>query len=143
VPLSFSSIEAIERYLNKWVHSYIFEHLPSWLVARLSRRSRAGSSQQRPSALAMSDWSSPSPMWKRATSASITKGGRASLTSGKWVYCCQNHLPPILCLRPPPFTAAVVQHLNWLSCSNLDTMSKIHAWLVMLVDPTLGTSTCT
>jgi len=28
-PLPFSSIEAIERYLNKCVRGYTFEHLPS------------------------------------------------------------------------------------------------------------------
>ena len=42
-----------------------------------------------------------------------------------------------------PFTAAVAQHLNWPSCSNLDTMRKIRGCLAMIADPTLGTSTCT
>ena|SRR5258708_30525259 len=41
-----------------------------------------------------------------------------------------------------PFTVDVAQHLVWLSCSNLDSMSKICRYLAILADLTLGTSTC-
>src|SRR5258708_11506501 len=42
-----------------------------------------------------------------------------------------------------PFTINITQYLAWLSSSNLDLMSKVCGYLVMLADPTLGASTCT
>lgn len=42
-----------------------------------------------------------------------------------------------------PFTVAVARYLNWPSCSNLDSMSRISGRLWISADATLGMPTCT
>ncbi len=89
----------------------------------------------------MSDWSSPSPIWDTSNFGVNDKGRMCLLDFGEVGLLPESFVAYIVSLAAP-FTAAVAQHLNWPSCSNLDMMSKIHGCLVMLAYPTLGTSTC-
>ena len=90
-PLDFASIDALERYFNKvclpdCVHFPLLTHNVSFLT-RLLRSFASGTQPLSMSALPMSRWSSPSPTWTPATSASMPLGDRSSSTLARLGGC--------------------------------------------------------
>ncbi|KAL4074254.1 hypothetical protein J3A83DRAFT_4371530 [Scleroderma citrinum] len=119
-PLSFLSIQAIERYLNT-------------AITRVPPRSRpVAPISLRHERLVFTQ----SDMDK--SNFGIDDEGRTCLLDFGEVGLLPESFARYTMSSTAPFTAAVAQHLSWPSCSNLDTMSKISGFLWIYSDPTLG-----
>jgi len=119
-PLSFISIQAIERYLNT-------------AIPRVSRRSGplapVSFSQER-LVFTQSDMDE--------SNFGVDTEGRTCLFDFAEVGLLPESFASYTMSIRDPFTVAVAQHLGWPTSSNISTMGKISSFLWIYYDPTLG-----
>ncbi|KZT04162.1 uncharacterized protein LAESUDRAFT_761275 [Laetiporus sulphureus 93-53] len=119
-PLSFSSIQAIERYLNKAITRLPSRSAPVALVSLCNERL----------VFTQSDMDE--------SNFGVDVEGRTCLFDFGAVGLLPESFASYTMSSSVQFTAAVAQHLGWPSSSNLHTMSKISRLLWILSNPTLG-----